>query len=93
MKIVVNCKIVEEVLGPFLGGILPSFLGSIFDPFSDFSLRAICLFYGVSCPSKVVFGPFLDLFWDVHLSMILPPFTSVELRSVMQPGLAGRRLG
>jgi hypothetical protein len=48
------------------------FLGSIFDPFSDFSLRAICLFYGVSCPSKVVFGPFLDVFLTVHLVTILP---------------------
>jgi hypothetical protein len=49
------------------------FLGSIFDPFSDFSLRAICLFYGTFSMSMVVFGPFWDLFWDVHLSMILPP--------------------
>jgi hypothetical protein len=47
------------------------FLGSIFDPFSDFSLRAICLFYGTFWPTRVVFGPFWDLFWDVHLSMIL----------------------
>jgi hypothetical protein len=28
------------------GGFLLPFLRSIFDPFSDFSLRAICLFYG-----------------------------------------------
>jgi hypothetical protein len=48
------------------------FLGSIFDPFSDFSLRAICLFYGTFSMSMVVFGPFLDVFWTVHFITILP---------------------
>ncbi len=47
------------------------FLGSIFDPFSDFSLRAICLFYGTFSMSKVVFGPFLDGFLTVHLTAVL----------------------
>jgi hypothetical protein len=47
MKIVVNCKIVEEVLGPFLGGILPSFLGSIFDPFfGQFSIADLLVSKG-----------------------------------------------
>jgi hypothetical protein len=65
MKIVVNCKIVEEVLGPFLGGILVPFLGSIFAPFLVNSQSRICLFYGTFSMSKVVFGPFLDVFWTV----------------------------
>ena len=47
------------------------FLGSIFDPFSDFSLRAICLFYGTFLILGTVLDPFWDLFWDVHLTMIL----------------------
>ena len=53
----------------FVGFLVP-FLGSIFDPFLDFSWTRICLFYGVSCPSKVVFGPFLDVFLTVHFIMI-----------------------
>ena len=73
MKIVVNCKIVEEVFGPFLGGILVPFLGSIFAPFLVNSQSRICLFYGTFWISGVVLDPFWDLFWDVHLSMILPP--------------------
>jgi hypothetical protein len=72
MKIVVNCKIVEEVLGPFLGGILVPFLGSIFAPFLAFVRFAICLFYGTFSMSMVVFGPFLDVFWTVHFITILP---------------------
>jgi hypothetical protein len=46
------------------------FLGSIFDPFSDFSWTRICLFYGTFSMSMVVFGPFLDVFWTVHFIMI-----------------------
>jgi hypothetical protein len=71
------------------------FLGSIFDPFSDFSLRAICLFYGTFWPTRVVFGPFLDVFWTVHLppfSPALEPYSSAlacwsttRTRAVMGP--------
>jgi hypothetical protein len=38
------------------------FLGSIFDPFLVNSQSRICLFYGTFWPTRVVFGPFLDLF-------------------------------
>jgi hypothetical protein len=55
------------------GGFLLPFLRSIFDPFLAFAGFMICLFCGTFWPSKVVFGPFWDPFWDVHLSMILPP--------------------
>jgi hypothetical protein len=51
---------------------LVPFLRSIFDPFLDFSWTRICLFQRVSCPSKVVFGPFSDVFWTVHFITILP---------------------
>ena len=68
------------------------FLGSIFAPFLVNSQSRICLFYGTFWPTRVVFGPFLDGFLTVHLSTILPPFTSVELWSVIEPWLAGRRL-
>jgi hypothetical protein len=81
MKIVVNCKIVEEVLGPFLGGFLVPFLGSIFDPFLDFSWTRICLFYGTFSFARRIFGPFLDLFWDVHLAVLL---------NFLGPGLLNR---
>jgi hypothetical protein len=68
-------------------------LRSIFDPFLAFAGFMICLFCGTFWPSKVVFGPFLDVFWTVHFITILPRFTpSVELRSVIEPWLAGRRL-
>jgi hypothetical protein len=53
---------------------LVPFLRSIFDPFSDFSLRAICLFYGTFWISRCLFGPFLDVFLTVHLLMILVAF-------------------
>ena len=75
-----------------MGGILPSFLGSIFDPFLDFSWTRICLFYGTFSISMSVLDPFSDDFLTVHLVTILPPFTSVELWSVIEPWLAGRRL-
>jgi hypothetical protein len=39
-----------------------------------------------------VLDPFSDDFLTVHLVTILPPFTSVELWSVIEPWLAGRRL-
>jgi hypothetical protein len=68
-----NCSKLQNCgggLGPFLGGILPSFLGSIFDPFLVNFQSRICLFQRVSCPSKVVFGPFLDVFLTVHLTAI-----------------------
>jgi hypothetical protein len=42
------------------------FFGSIFPLFLVNSQSRICLFYGVSCPSKVVFGPFSDVFLTVH---------------------------
>ena len=47
------------------------FLGSIFDLFLDSALLVRDVFHGVLCDWTPVFGPFLDLFWDVHLSMIL----------------------
>jgi hypothetical protein len=75
----------------FVGFLLP-FLRSIFDPFWDFSLRAICLFYGTFWISRCLLDPFSDDFLTVHLVTILPPFTSVELRSVIEPWLAGRQL-
>ena len=56
------------------------FLRSIFDPFSDFSLRAICLFYGTFWPTRVVFGPFLDVFWTVLLVTILSTFHQSGVR-------------
>jgi hypothetical protein len=40
----------------------------------------------------VVWALFLGGFLTVHLVTILPPFTSVELRSIIEPWLAGRRL-
>ena len=49
---------------------LVPFLRSIFDPFLDFSLRAICLFYGTFWISRCLFGPFLDGFLTVHFIMI-----------------------
>jgi hypothetical protein len=49
-------------------------LRSIFDPFSDFSLRAICFIYWVFSISMSVLDPFLDLFWDVHLAVLLDLF-------------------
>jgi hypothetical protein len=94
VKIVVNCKIEEEVIGHF-GGVLASFglfcpslrrflqagstfehflakslsvdfctpfLGSIFDPFLDFSWTRICLFYGTFSISRCLLDPLLDLF-------------------------------
>jgi hypothetical protein len=61
---------------------LVPFLRSIFDPFLDFSLRAICLFYGTFWISRCLLDPFSDDFLTVHLVTILPPFTSVELRSI-----------
>ena len=53
---------------------LVPFLRSIFDPFLANSQSRISLFQRVSCPSKVVFGPFLDGFLTVHLLMILVAF-------------------
>jgi hypothetical protein len=64
----------------FWSGFLVPFLGSIFAPFLAKSLRAICLFYGVSCPSKVVFGPFSDVFWTVLLVTILSTFHQSGVR-------------
>jgi hypothetical protein len=46
-------------------------LRSIFDPFLAFAGFMICLFCGTFWPSKVVFGPFWDPFWDVHLAVLL----------------------
>jgi hypothetical protein len=67
------------------------FLGSIFDPFSDFSLRAICWFYGTFWPTRVVFGPFLDVFWTVHFIMIFATLGLMCLVAVLA-WLVGRRL-
>jgi hypothetical protein len=53
------------------GGFLLPFLRSIFDPFLAFAGFMICLFCGTFWPSKVVFGPFWDPFWDVHLAVLL----------------------
>jgi hypothetical protein len=61
---------------------LVPFLRSIFAPFLVNSQSRICLFYGTFWPTRVVFDPFLDGFLTVHLVTILPPFTSVELRSI-----------
>jgi hypothetical protein len=58
---------------------LVPFLRSIFDPFSDFSLRAICLFYGTFSISRCLLDPFSDDFLTVHFIAL---FTSVELRSI-----------
>jgi hypothetical protein len=54
------------------GGFLLPFLRSIFDPFWDFSLRAICLFYGTFSISRCLLDPFSDDFLTVHLVTILP---------------------
>jgi hypothetical protein len=58
---------------------LVPFLRSIFDPFSDFSLRAICFIYWVFSISMSVLDPFLDLFWDVHLTVVFT-FVGVDSR-------------
>ena len=46
------------------------FLRSIFDPFLDFSLLTICLFYGTFSMSMVVWALFLGGFLTVHLTAI-----------------------
>jgi hypothetical protein len=48
------------------------FLGSIFAPFLVNSQSRICLFYGTFSMSKVVFGPFLDVFLTVHFIEFSP---------------------
>jgi hypothetical protein len=67
-------------LVPFLGVHFGLFLDSDLLVLRDFFVR------------EEDFWPFLDGFLTVHLSTILPPFTSVELWSVIEPWLAGRRL-
>jgi hypothetical protein len=53
---------------------LVPFLRSIFAPFLVNSQSRICLFYGTFWPTRVVFGPFLDRFFTVHLGVGFAPF-------------------
>jgi hypothetical protein len=64
---------------------LVPFLRSIFDPFLANSQSRISLFQRVSCPSKVVFGPFLDVFLTVHFIalFIIRGFVSLVGESVL----------
>jgi hypothetical protein len=55
---------------------LVPFLRSIFDPFLANSQSRICLFYWTFWPTRVVFGPFLDVFWTVHLPAFSPSSSS-----------------
>ena len=68
--------ILDRILGDIFGNISPrflvDFLTSILHPFLDFSLRAICLFYGTFSISRCLLDPFSDDFLTVHLPMILP---------------------
>jgi hypothetical protein len=75
VEIVVNCKIEEEVIWAlgwdFESHFWAPFLGSIFAPFLVNSQSRICLFYGTFSISMAVLDPFWDLFWDVHLAVLL----------------------
>jgi hypothetical protein len=59
---------------------LVPFLRSIFDPFLANSQSRISLFQRVSCPSKVVFGPFLDGFLTVHFIALFTSWRFLSLR-------------
>jgi hypothetical protein len=56
------------------------FLGSIFAPFLVNSQSRICLFYGTFWLTRVVFGPFSDVFWTVLLVTILSTFHQSGVR-------------
>jgi hypothetical protein len=70
-----NCSKLQNCGGGF-GSIFGRNFASVFEldfaPFLAFVRFAICLFYGTFSMSKVVFGPFSDVFWTVLLVTILP---------------------